>query len=98
MILHWPVRNFSVGQWLLLVGERSLTAKRFRHLVSLVEELSFSTVRARLIACLVRLAEGNGPQTSQGRAFCDPRAGVPQTHRLIGNRPPRQPARRMFLT
>jgi CRP-like cAMP-binding protein len=42
---------------------------RLRHLVSLVEELSFSTVRARLIAYLVRLAEENGHQTPQGIHF-----------------------------
>src|SRR5260370_5167696 len=35
---------------------------RLRHLVGLVEELSFSTVRARLIAYLVRLAEERGHQ------------------------------------
>lgn len=44
-------------------------AHRLRHLVSLVEELSFSTVRARLIAYLVRLAEQNGNQTTHGINF-----------------------------
>ncbi len=42
---------------------------RLGHLVVLVEELSFSTVRARLIAYLVRLAEENGHQTSRGIHF-----------------------------
>jgi CRP-like cAMP-binding protein len=42
---------------------------RLRHLVSLVEELSFSTVRARLVAHLVQLAEENGRQTLQGIHF-----------------------------
>ena len=41
-------------------------AHRLRHLVSLVEELSLATVRARLIAYLVRLAEENGHRTPQG--------------------------------
>lgn len=44
-------------------------AHRLRHLVSLVEELSFSTVRARLIAYLVRLAEQRGRQTPRGICF-----------------------------
>ena len=44
-------------------------AHRLRHLVSLVEELSFATVRARLIAYLVRLAEENGQRTPQGIHF-----------------------------
>jgi CRP/FNR family transcriptional regulator len=42
---------------------------RLRHLVSLVEELSSSTVRARLVAHLVQLAEENGRQTLQGIHF-----------------------------
>jgi CRP/FNR family cyclic AMP-dependent transcriptional regulator len=44
-------------------------AHRLRHLVSLVEELSFSTVRARLVAHLVRLAEQGGVPTPQGICF-----------------------------
>jgi CRP-like cAMP-binding protein len=44
-------------------------ARRLRHLVGLVEELSFSTVRARLIAYLVRLAEENGQRTPHGIQF-----------------------------
>ena len=38
-------------------------AHRLRHLASLVEGLSLATVRARLIAYLVRLAEENGHRT-----------------------------------
>ena len=44
-------------------------AHRLRHLVNLVEELSFSTVRARLIAYVVRLAEQSGKQTPRGICF-----------------------------
>ena len=42
---------------------------RLRHLMSLVEELSFSTVRRRLIAHLLRLAEDTGQQTPHGIRF-----------------------------
>jgi CRP/FNR family transcriptional regulator len=42
---------------------------RLRHLMSLVEELSFSTVRRRLIARLLQLAEETGHQTSRGIQF-----------------------------
>jgi CRP-like cAMP-binding protein len=42
---------------------------RLRHLVSLVEELSFSTVRGRLIAHLIRLAEETGSRTTEGFCF-----------------------------
>jgi CRP/FNR family transcriptional regulator len=42
---------------------------RLRHLDGLVEELSFSTVRGRLAALLVRLAEEKGTRTPQGLQF-----------------------------
>ncbi len=42
---------------------------RLRHLMSLVEELSFSTVRRRLIAHLLSLADDTGQQTSRGVQF-----------------------------
>ena len=44
-------------------------ARKFRHLVNLVEELSFSTVRARLVAYLVGLAEQSGRPTPAGICF-----------------------------
>lgn len=44
-------------------------ARKLRHLVSLVEELSFSTVRARLIAYLIGLAEQSGRPTPGGICF-----------------------------
>jgi CRP-like cAMP-binding protein len=42
---------------------------RLRHLVSLVEDLSFSTVRGRLVAHLVQLADEKGRRTSHGIQF-----------------------------
>jgi len=42
---------------------------RVRHLDALVEQLSFSTVRGRLIAFLLRLAEEQGTRTAQGLEF-----------------------------
>lgn len=42
---------------------------RLRHLMSLVEGLSFSTVRGRLIAQLLQLADENGRQTPRGIQF-----------------------------
>jgi CRP/FNR family transcriptional regulator len=44
-------------------------AHRLRHVLSLVEDLSFSTVRGRLIAHLLRLAERFGRQTRRGIEF-----------------------------
>jgi CRP/FNR family transcriptional regulator len=44
-------------------------AHRLRHLDGLVEELSFATVRDRLAAHLIRLAENSGRTTSRGIEF-----------------------------
>jgi CRP-like cAMP-binding protein len=44
-------------------------AQRLRHLVNLVEELSFSTVRTRLVAHLIRLADQSGCTTPDGVSF-----------------------------
>ena len=52
--------------------KKSRYPTKFRSFLSdrlLVEELSFATVRARLIAYLVRLAEENGHRTPQGIHF-----------------------------
>jgi CRP/FNR family transcriptional regulator len=42
---------------------------RLRRLVGIIEELSFTTVRQRLISALVRLAESNGRRTERGIEF-----------------------------
>lgn len=45
---------------------------RLRRLVAIIEELSFTTVRHRLAAQLVRLAEHQGKRTAQGVEFTLP--------------------------
>lgn len=42
---------------------------RLRHLVGLVEDLSFSTVRGRLVAYLIQLGEETGQRSPQGIHF-----------------------------
>ncbi len=42
---------------------------RLRHLVSIVEELSFTTVRQRLIRCVRKRAKVEGTQTGSARTF-----------------------------
>ena len=42
---------------------------RLRRLVGIIEELSFTTIRQRLISLLLRLAETEGKQTPQGIEF-----------------------------
>jgi CRP/FNR family transcriptional regulator len=45
---------------------------RLRRLVGIIEELSFTTIRQRLIATLLRLAESDGHQTERGLEFLLP--------------------------
>jgi CRP/FNR family cyclic AMP-dependent transcriptional regulator len=45
---------------------------RLRRLVGIIEELSFTTIRQRLISALVRLAESEGKRTDRGIEFLLP--------------------------
>jgi CRP-like cAMP-binding protein len=71
-LLRLPADNF---RWICVKNpEMSLKVfkvlgHRLRHLVSLVEDLSFSTVRGRLIAHLLHLADESGRVTSRGIQF-----------------------------
>jgi CRP/FNR family transcriptional regulator len=53
---------------------------RLRRLVGIIEELSFATVRQRLVAVLVRLAESAGKRTEQGIEF-----QLPGTHQDLAH-------------
>jgi len=58
----------------------AVVGARLRRLVGIIEELSFTTIRQRLIAVLVRLAESDGRQTEQGIAF-----ELPGSHQELAN-------------
>ncbi|HEV2486598.1 MAG TPA: Crp/Fnr family transcriptional regulator [Terracidiphilus sp.] len=47
----------------------AVVGARLRRLVGIIEELSFSTIRQRLISMLLRLAESEGKQTPRGIEF-----------------------------
>jgi CRP-like cAMP-binding protein len=47
----------------------AVVGARLRRLVGIIEELSFSTIRQRLIAMLLRLAETEGKQSERGIEF-----------------------------
>ena len=51
---------------------------RLRRLVGIIEELSFTTIRQRLIAALVKLAQSEGKQTARGIEF-----QLPATHQEL---------------
>lgn len=47
----------------------AVVGARLRRLVGIIEELSFTTVRQRLIALLLRIAESDGQSSKQGLCF-----------------------------
>jgi CRP/FNR family transcriptional regulator len=53
---------------------------RLRRLVGIIEELSFTTIRQRLITALLRLAESEGRQTARGIEF-----ELPESHQGLAN-------------
>jgi CRP/FNR family cyclic AMP-dependent transcriptional regulator len=53
---------------------------RLRRLVGIIEELSFTTIRQRLIAALVKLAQSEGKQTTRGIEF-----QLPATHQELAS-------------
>jgi CRP/FNR family transcriptional regulator len=53
---------------------------RLRHLVGIIEELSFTTIRQRLASTLVKLAQAQGVKTARGVEF-----RLPASHQEIAN-------------
>lgn len=53
---------------------------RLRRLVGIIEELSFTTIRQRLIATLLKLAQSEGTKTARGIEF-----QLPATHQELAN-------------
>jgi CRP/FNR family transcriptional regulator len=58
----------------------SVVGGRLRRLVGIIEELSFTTIRQRLISVLVKLAQSEGRQTPSGIEFL-----LPSTHQELAN-------------
>jgi CRP-like cAMP-binding protein len=58
----------------------SVVGARLRHLVAIIEELSFTTVRQRLIAMLVKLAQTEGKKTDRGVEIL-----LPASHQELAN-------------
>ena len=57
-----------------------VVGSRLRRLVGIIEELSFTTVRQRLIVSLLKLAQSKGRKTSAGIEF-----QLPATHQELAN-------------
>jgi CRP/FNR family transcriptional regulator len=58
----------------------SVVGARLRRLVGIIEELSFATIRQRLISVLVKLAQSEGAETERGIEF-----QLPATHQELAN-------------
>jgi CRP/FNR family transcriptional regulator len=58
----------------------SVAGARLRRLVEIIEELSFTTVRQRLVVLLVKLAQTEGAETGRGIEF-----QLPSTHQELAN-------------
>ncbi|HEX4309694.1 MAG TPA: Crp/Fnr family transcriptional regulator [Acidobacteriaceae bacterium] len=58
----------------------AVVGARLRRLVGIIEELSFATVRQRLVSVLVRLAESDGKRTEHGIEF-----QLPGTHQDLAH-------------
>jgi CRP/FNR family cyclic AMP-dependent transcriptional regulator len=58
----------------------AVVGARLRRLVGIIEELSFTTIRQRLISTLLRLAESEGKQTARGIEFL-----LPASHQELAN-------------
>jgi len=58
----------------------AVVGARLRRLVGIIEELSFTTIRQRLISALLRLAESEGKQTEHGIEF-----QLPASHQELAN-------------
>ena len=58
----------------------SVVGARLRRLVAIIEELSFTTIRQRLVAMLLKLAQSDGEKIASGIEF-----QLPSTHQELAN-------------
>jgi CRP/FNR family transcriptional regulator, cyclic AMP receptor protein len=58
----------------------AVVGSRLRRLVGIIEELSFTTIRQRLVSTLVRLAQSEGKRTARGVEFL-----LPSSHQELAN-------------
>jgi len=73
-------RSFCIEHPEVSLKVLSVVGARLRRLVGIIEELSFTTIRQRLIATLVKLAQNEGKKTDRGIEFL-----LPATHQELAN-------------
>ena len=74
------LRRFCLEHPEVALKMLAVVGARLRRLVGIIEELSFATVRQRLVAALVRLAQTEGTRTEQGIEF-----QLPGTHQDLAH-------------
>ncbi|HEY1809829.1 MAG TPA: Crp/Fnr family transcriptional regulator [Acidobacteriaceae bacterium] len=73
-------RRFCLAHPEVALKMLAVVGGRLRRLVGIIEELSFATVRQRLVSALVRMAQTEGMRTAQGIEF-----HLPGTHQDLAH-------------
>jgi CRP/FNR family cyclic AMP-dependent transcriptional regulator len=73
-------RDFCLAHPEVALKVLGVVGARLRRLVGIIEELSFTTVRQRLVSTLLRLAESDGIKAERGIQF-----QLPATHQELAN-------------
>jgi CRP/FNR family transcriptional regulator, cyclic AMP receptor protein len=82
IVIHFKARLPGVlhGAPQVALKVLKVVGARLRRLVGIIEELSFTTIRQRLISVLIKLAQSEGKKTEHGIAF-----QLPATHQELAN-------------
>jgi CRP/FNR family transcriptional regulator len=81
-ISRQDLRNFCLQHPEVALKMLAVVGARLRRLVGIIEELSFTTIRQRLVAALVRLAQTAGKRTGRGIEFELPGTHQEMAHQL----------------
>ncbi|HXR38810.1 MAG TPA: Crp/Fnr family transcriptional regulator [Terracidiphilus sp.] len=73
-------QGFCLGHPQVALKMLAVVGARLRRLVGIIEELSFTTIRQRLVAALIKLAQSEGRETGEGIEF-----QLPATHQELAN-------------
>ncbi|MGC8549657.1 MAG: Crp/Fnr family transcriptional regulator [Acidobacteriaceae bacterium] len=76
------LRNFCMEHPEVALKMLAVVGARLRRLVGIIEELSFTTIRQRLVSALVRMAQTSGVRTERGIEFQLPGTHQDMAHQL----------------
>jgi CRP/FNR family transcriptional regulator len=81
-ISRQDLRSFCLEHPEVALKMLAVVGARLRRLVGIIEELSFTTIRQRLVAALVRMAQTSGQRTERGIEFQLPGTHQDMAHQL----------------